>query len=116
MWKEMKIASGFANKSNNEFAEALLQGVAGQEIMEGANPNQSSGQQRKCSQTVVGPVPCKSMSRITLFLFHFKPKCEAFNKYNNNRGAQSKLVDGDPLKKLKTISFFVESLSLEKHS
>ena len=55
-------------KSNSEFAEALLHGAAGPEIMEGAKSKsrrsiaiQFSSQQRNCLQRVINPVPCKYM-------------------------------------------------------
>ena len=56
-WNERKVTLGFSNKSNNEFAEALLHCVFRERTQE--RIVQHTSQQRKCTETIVSPVPCE---------------------------------------------------------
>ena len=55
-WNERKVTLGFRNRSNSEFAEALLHSVheSTQERMV-----QHTSQQRKRTESIVSPVPCE---------------------------------------------------------
>lgn len=69
LWNERKRNLGFTNKSNSEFAEALLHGIVpGEENIatsrseSSSHKNQQTGRGKKRGTNVVNasPMPCKS--------------------------------------------------------